>query len=110
MPKRWNKNPPKLLPCWDHFPAAYSDPKTSHIAAVKSLDRINRQCQEVLAALKGADGSTSDELANAAAGLNRYATARRLSDLRHQGLVRQGEARLSKVSKRLCVTWWVQGG
>lgn len=108
MARRWNKSLPRLLPCWDRPMASDKDPVTSHIAAQHARKFQDAQAQKVLEALRRANGSTSDELAQE--GLSRYAVARRLSDLRHAGLVRQGEARVSKVSKRLCVTWWVKEG
>jgi hypothetical protein len=41
-------------------------------------------------------------------GLDRHMVARRLPDLKHDGLVEQGEMRTCKVTGRKAVTWRVK--
>lgn len=62
--------------------ARATDPGSSHRAAAKMnrTGRTAKQCNEVLALLVSTPGLTSKELA-ARHGVDRYMTARRLSDL-----------------------------
>lgn len=92
-----------------HKLARGSDPGTSHQAAREHVrsGQHGEQLHAVLKALRGQPGPvTSMELARAA-GLDRYACARRLPDLVRAGDVEQGEARPCRVSGRAAVTWRV---
>lgn len=83
-----------------------SDPATSRLAASETVEsgRLGVQKAAVLAALREHTGSTSAELAQRS-GLDRYLVARRLPDLRRDGLVVAGQARHCMASGRLAVTW-----
>jgi hypothetical protein len=98
------------------FPAAKqlarnTDPISSLLRAIELVEsgEHGRQCKEVYAVLKNNDGNTSAEIGKK---LNvgekgRFIAARRLSDLKNMGVVRQGEMRECDVAKNRCVTWWV---
>ena len=83
-----------------------SDPPTSAEAGVRMLrsGQLNRQCREVLAALRKYPGLTSRELA-AAAGLDRYVVARRMSNLVTYGVARKGRPRMCSIGLTRAVTW-----
>ena len=81
--------------------ARRSDPLSSHAAADKMerSGKLNRQCDQVLEAVREHPGSTSREL-HALTGLDRHMVARRLPDLEKRGLV----GRTVVGSK--AVRWW----
>ena len=80
--------------------AATADPVTSHEAAeaAKRSGLVARQAAQVLDAIRKTPGLTSAELAQRH-GLDRYMVARRMSDLKHAGLVREGEPRQCQVGR-----------
>jgi len=80
--------------------AATADPETSHQAAetAESSGLIARQAAQVLAALRETPGFTTAELARYH-NLDRYMVARRMADLKHAGLVREGEPRRCTVGR-----------
>lgn len=87
--------------------ARTGDPKSSHDAArviTKSGTR-DKQKAEVLEYLNEIPGSTSMEIATHF-GVDRYMVARRLPDLRKDGLVLNGEQRECKVSCSRACTWF----
>ena len=86
--------------------AANRDPITSHLAAsqLTQSGARGKQKQRVLEALRSYPGRTSAELALAAA-LDRYLVARRLPDLRSDGLAQQGAIRQCGVTGKQAVTW-----
>ena len=111
-------NEPEVLPPYRPN-ARNSDPETSHEAAEENRQvHFNRQCREVLKIVKKHPGRSSKHLAELAFAdwLNggdlasrppdRYAIARRLSDLRELGKV---ENRYDKGKEIRCATgilWW----
>lgn len=87
--------------------ARRTDPATSHEAArahVASGATV-KQRTAVLAAVRAAPGLTSDELA-AEMGVSRYLTARRCPELERLGLIQRGPARLSRIGRRIGITWF----
>lgn len=94
------------------FPTPLSrntDPVTSYEAA-ETLHRSGRwknQKQAVLEVLRQLGNATSAEIAERMGG-NRYIPARRLPELRREGLVEQGPARVCRVLKSRCITWNVK--
>lgn len=86
--------------------AANVDPLSSHLAAqeITRSGRRGAQKRAVLEALKAAPERTSAELARFA-GLDRYAVARRLPDLAHDGFAEQGPMRKCRITGRPAVTW-----
>lgn len=86
--------------------SANRDPVTSHLAESKVTQSGRRQTQaeQVLEALKRRPMHTSAELAEAM-GACRFMVARRLSDLRHNNLVRQCAKRVCAVKGSEAVTW-----
>lgn len=87
--------------------ARTTDDVTSHEAAARMVASglLNKQCREVLAALRKYPGRTSAELARDS-GLERYKVARRLPDLRDQGFARKGGSRKCTHGQYRAVTWW----
>jgi hypothetical protein len=89
--------------------ASAKDPWTSHEAAndlTRSGIRAEQKLQ-VLKALRQYPGSTSAELA-AKSGMDRYRTARRLPDLRADGLVTNGMPQQCKpcsVTGKMALIW-----
>lgn len=94
--------------------AANADPHTSHLAAerIKASGALNEQQHLVLAYVKRFPGMTSAELAEQRAKEiggtwreHRPMFGRRLGELAvfH---IRKGEARVCRVCKAKCVTWW----
>lgn len=73
-----------------------------HINKVGS--RANQQ-KDMLALVRKFPGKTSLELALFSLRYDRYQIARRLSDLHHAGLVKQGQVRPCNVSGRKAVEW-----
>ena len=86
--------------------AANVDPISSHLAAAEITRNglRGKQKLQVLEAVIESPGRTSAELA-AWAGMDRYAVARRLPDLRQDGFVEQGPMRKCKVTGKPAVTW-----
>ena len=84
-----------------------TDPETSHIAECEITDSGGRdkQCQEVLEAVRKSPGSTAVELASMH-GLDRYAVSRRTSDLEAKCLVVKGDRRKCRINKSQMVTWY----
>lgn len=83
-------------------------PATEREAAALHTGSGKRQshCDALLAAVKAHPGWTSGEL-GADTGYGDVEARRRLYDLKRQGLVRQGDARLSTVlPKTRQMTWW----
>jgi CRP-like cAMP-binding protein len=92
----------------EHFSAASrkTNPATSRTAArrheAKGKAASNRHaCLEALCA---ASGSTAAEIAQLA-GLERHEASRRLPELRRAGLVKNGPARVCRVTGNLSLTW-----
>lgn len=88
--------------------ARATDPETSHEAAAAIRAEADRQRDEVLAMLQARPGLTSYELA-VAFGVDRYVTARRLSELATLKLAKQGEhKRRCTASPKIvnAMTWW----
>ena len=90
--------------------ARRTDPATSKLAADETV-RSGRHAShmvQVLRLVRQHPGSTSAELAARADNptLDRYAAARRTSDLCHLGKIRKGEARECRMTGRASVTWW----
>jgi predicted HTH transcriptional regulator len=84
-----------------------TDPDSSYSAEAeinKSGTRVSQQ-QTIFKALFKHEGSTSMELTKWCA-LDRYQIARRLSDLKSAGFVRQGSIRVCKSGGRKSVTWF----
>ncbi len=87
--------------------ARRDDPVTSHEAAAKHVatgkaDPNRRLC---LAVVAEHPGRTSAEIAELA-GLSRHEAARRLPELRKDGLVRNGGKRVCSVTKNQSLTWF----
>lgn len=86
-----------------------SDPSTSHqaAAAVTACGSRAEQQHAVFAMLRRRPGLTSAELADAER-VDRYMPARRLPELREADppLVKNGEQRVCRVTKRRALTWW----
>jgi len=83
-----------------------SDPETSEQAAAQHHESGKRQTNKakLLEAVRRAPGKTSAEYA-AQIDIDRVEAARRLPDLRNDGLVRQGEARKCNVKGSKAKTW-----
>jgi len=89
--------------------AATADPVSSKLAAAEINANGARQSRKtaVLAFLRTQSAPmTSFELARAA-GMDRYAVARALPDLRHNHLVERAEMRACRVTGRQSFTWAV---
>ena len=92
--------------------ARNTDPVTSHQAAAELTQSGTRAAQQhaVLEAVKKFPLRTSAEIAEAA-GIDRYAAARRLPELRNSGLVRNGtESRRCGVTGKRAMVWFVPVG
>ena len=90
------------------YPAAHrKDPLTSFEAAEKAekSGKAAGQRQAVLAAVKRWPGRTSAELADLMA-VDRHMPARRLSELRDKGRIRQGQPKMCSICQYNCVTWY----
>lgn len=83
------------------------DPETSQISSyeVQASGALGRQARTVLGALRAYPGATSRELSQVA-GIDRYASSRRLPLLVDLGYVRRGDRRRCRVSGKLSQTWW----
>jgi hypothetical protein len=84
------------------------DPLTSHIAAGAARTRAHSQRQTLLDLVREHPAATSAELAALTdwpASSRRYAAARRLPELRADGFVRNGPARICRVTGNLSLTW-----
>ncbi len=88
--------------------ARQRDPDTSQLASgwLRSSGILAAQERQVLEALKGHPGATSQELAKHLAFGDRYVTSRRLAGLADKGMVRRGPKRFCQVSRMLCITWY----
>jgi predicted transcriptional regulator len=84
-----------------------TDPETSHMAEAEVTDSGGRdkQCQQVLEAIRLDPGSTAVELGHRF-GIDRYAVSRRTSDLESRGLVEKGERRACRINGSQMVTWF----
>jgi len=84
-----------------------SDPLSSFEAAeeVTQSGLRQHQAQRCLQGVERYPGKTSRELARLI-DLDRYAVARRLPDLEHDGHIRKGTARPCEIGRRQAVTWW----
>ena len=82
-----------------------SDPWTSHIGAAEVTEsgRRKTQSERLLAVVQSHPGLTGGEISELA-GLERWATTKRLSDLKNAGQAIQGEPR--HWHGRPQVTWW----
>ena len=87
-----------------------SDPETSKLSDLQNEKSglKARQILDVIAALRGYEGSTSAELASLS-GLDRYTCARRLPDAREQLKTRNGDNRTCRISGRMAMTWYLIG-
>jgi len=86
--------------------ARNTDPVTSFLAAEQAErdGTISRQAAEVLAAVERFPGRTSKELSKLS-GLDRFAIARRLPELRDAGHLKEGPKRLDAFSRTPALTW-----
>ena len=86
--------------------ARSSDPVTSHLAAEKFTKSGKRQSQKqmVLDAVRSFPGRTSAELANLMR-VSRYLPARRLPDLKADGLIVVGGMRECRITGERSLTW-----
>lgn len=87
--------------------ARATDPATSHAAGVRVTQDGTRarQAREVAEAVRETPGHTSAEIAGIH-GLDRYAVARRMTDVERAGLVSRGAPKKCDCSGRFAVTWW----
>jgi CRP-like cAMP-binding protein len=87
--------------------ARATDPITSHQAAAQAEASGSAGCQrhKCLLAVRERPGMTSAEVA-IVAGVQRHTAARRLPELRGNGLVRNGEKRDCQVCGTASMTWW----
>lgn len=91
-----------------HRPRARrKDPATSHAASdyIAATGSASAQCGFALAAVRAFPGRTSQELARKVDG-DRYVLARRLPELRDDGLVRNDGEKRCDVTGRSALTWW----
>ena len=86
--------------------ARRTDPSTSHEAAARA-ERHGAKTQRatILTALRGRPGLTSAEYA-VETGIDRHNAARRLSELKHDGVAKQCEKRICGVKGTKAVTWY----
>jgi len=86
--------------------ARNSDPFTSHEAAreAEASGRASAHRQLCLDEVLKHPGKTAAEIA-VAVGLERHAPSRRLPELRDAGLLKNGPARICKVTGRMSLTW-----
>lgn len=84
-----------------------TDPATSKLAedAITASGARLTQAQKVLGLVKRHTGLTSAEYTKVTT-LDRYAIARRLPDLEHNGCIRKGIVRQCGISHKPAVTWW----
>lgn len=90
--------------------AATADPDTSHASAREHVasGAQGEHCRRVLELVRMAPGSTYVELWEGQSGrqiLRDVEIMRRLNDLRHAGLVRQGPPRTCRVKGTKMVVW-----
>lgn len=87
--------------------ARRTDPSTSFQAAgeLVSSGELGRQQGEALVLVRSWPGMTTWELAGGEPIL-RFMLNRRLPELVRKGLVRKGEARRCRYSRRPSLTWW----
>jgi hypothetical protein len=87
--------------------ARRSDPETSHEAAreIVASGTDAAQCERVLEALRRYPNHTSADLAKLS-GIDRYVTARRLSELQASGRARTGGKTLSHSTGKSGMAWW----
>lgn len=103
--------PPPLPPA-----SSPADPDTSRQAEEEhtKAGTRRRNLDRVLALVRGRPGSTAVELwhgqKDEPGAVGRHEVSRRLADLAHAGLVRQGKARPCWIRERSMVTWWPAGG
>jgi len=83
-----------------------TDPATSHAAAseAESSGRASAQRNACLDEVLKNSGQTAAEIASAT-GMERHAPSRRLPELRSTGQVKNGEARICKITGRLSLSW-----
>jgi len=81
-----------------------SDPDTSREAAEGHESKRKTDAVMVLDAVRALPGRTSTELAREIP-LTLYAVRRRLTDLMHKNLIRQGEP-VVRGGERKAITWW----
>lgn len=81
-------------------------PSTSKEAAKAILDELPRLYAYVLGAVSINTGATASELAAAYHERDTRRIGRRLPELEAKGLIRRGNPRLCKITKRLATTWW----
>lgn len=86
------------------------DPVTSKLAAeqITASGERARQQNQCLGAVKQWPGRTSAELARCM-GTDRFMPARRLSELREQGLIENGLPVRCTVTGKQSLTWWIAG-
>ena len=87
--------------------ARATDPATSFEAAdgVEASGAANDQRRRCYEAVLAEPGLTAAEVARHT-GLERHAPSRRLPELRDEGLVYNGEARMCTAMGRMSLTWW----
>jgi hypothetical protein len=87
--------------------ARRTDPATSFAAAVElvSSGELGRQQGESLVLVRSWPGLTTWEMAGGDA-VCRYMLNRRLPELVRKGLVKRGEPRPCRYSRRPSLTWW----
>src|SRR3989304_5022780 len=84
--------------------ARKTDPWTSHEAARNAEGTAHAQQAKCFEMVRLYPGSTSAEVAYHA-GLDRYAAARRLPELRREGLVWNGSARICRIQGTKAIIW-----
>ena len=87
--------------------ARRADPATSHIAAavVERSGRAECQRAQCLAAIRATPGMTAGEIDQWCGFLGRYVAGRRMPELRENGMVTAGTARLCSVRGSRMQTW-----
>lgn len=84
------------------------DPDTSRRAEreITQDGTRSKACQAALTLVKMFPGMTSNELENQI-GVSDGRVRKRLRELERRGLIRRGEARVSEVTGKVNVTWWL---
>lgn len=83
--------------------------RTTSIAAHREIELTgvdNTQRAVVLALVKAHPGNTSRDLADYTDALDAYQIARRLTELRDRGIIRNGDNAVTANSGRGGMTWW----
>jgi hypothetical protein len=96
----------------EHARARATDPPTSHEAAERNAAGLGKQLQAVLDLIRRYPGHTACELAKRAATTEadyvrlRFAISRRAAELKADGLIRSGTARVCTVAGSRQTVWY----